>query len=90
VALAGESEGVTHLVHVDRLDGVLRVLGDDREKISQQVPLVRKKILVPLGDEGGLRLPFGLTGDQPDANVRRRNLAAPLGDTGAPSTAPTG
>ena len=90
VTLAGESESVTDLVQVDRLDRVLRVLGDDREEVRQQVPLLREKILVPLGDERGLRLAAVPIRHQADADPRGRKLSPALGGARSPISARAG
>ncbi len=43
MALAREAEGVGDLVQVDGLERVVRVLGDDREEVTEQLALVLQK-----------------------------------------------
>jgi len=45
VVLAGEQEGVQHGLAVDRLGDLVRVLGDDREQVGQQLVLERREVV---------------------------------------------
>ena len=52
--LAGEGERLPHLLQLHRLDGVVGMLGDDREQVGQQLALVHEQLVL-----GGERLGGG-------------------------------
>jgi hypothetical protein len=45
VVLAGEQEGVQDGLAIDRLGDLVRVLGDDREQIGEQLVLERRQVV---------------------------------------------
>ena len=57
VAVAGECEGALDGLAVDLVVLFLGVLGDDREQIAEEVPLLRSELLRDLVDGGGRVVP---------------------------------
>jgi hypothetical protein len=45
VVLAGEQEGAQDRLAVDRVDDLVRVLGDDREEVGEQLVLERRQVV---------------------------------------------
>jgi hypothetical protein len=71
VALAREHECLPHLVDIDRGDGVVGVLGDDRDEVGEELTLAREKLLIAVRQRGDC--PTGrLTAVQTYADVRVR------------------
>jgi hypothetical protein len=71
VVVAREREGALDRVAIDRADPVLRVLGDDREEVAQQVALGGRQLLGDLVYRRG-----GVLGTLPHARVPAMGLCA--------------
>src|SRR5256885_10123826 len=76
VALAGEGEGALDRPGVDLELSSVAVLGDDREQVAEQRPLVLGQLLGPLGDRRDRALP---TATGADAGVAAALDSGPRG-----------